>query len=525
MVLKPDNILGGRWKIGNLLGEGAHGKVYTVSAANPDVKQFQGDLELVVKCIPYGKNLPKKKAKEQEKISNTLNMERDLLAPGQLLQTFKYRPKVPMKYYYGKDENEGVLYLVMENIKGGTLGQLATKNPLPTPFSIATIGLQILDGLIWLHSKGWLFIDIKPENFMLRGEEIVFIDYGLAERYLTSKGHRENISTDFAGTTSYISLSVHQGSLASRRDELESLCYVMIALASENKLPWSNGKSIKECCDIKETCDIQALCTNCGCFELTEIIRISRACAYEQTPDYERVRAILTSMKNRVEAPTMPMMKQKQGKRKISSSDSLISDPNPMVKESLKQATTSSKSVTSVVDRIATTSKEKGNVVQEQEKAAPPTKKVIIRRTNAVSSPPPVQSPPPATRSGVAGVQSPSAPFSLLLRVTAGPHSGDCFMIRSTDALPGSNGHIERLLGGLLDSHLLLDGDAAAINSQCALLWLRRPDGRLDVCLQERGAAGSTLNGRPLRRKRWSAVQAGDVIGIGGSEVRLELSK
>jgi serine/threonine protein kinase len=42
--------------------------------------------------------------------------------------------------------------------------------------NIARLGLQILDGLRWIHQKGYLFIDVKPDNFMLKGDFLYFVD-------------------------------------------------------------------------------------------------------------------------------------------------------------------------------------------------------------------------------------------------------------------------------------------------------------------------------------------------------------
>lgn len=53
------------------------------------------------------------------------------------------------------------------------------KEEIPDTKSVANIGLQMLDGLAWLHRKGLLFIDVKPDNFMLNGLELFFVDYGL----------------------------------------------------------------------------------------------------------------------------------------------------------------------------------------------------------------------------------------------------------------------------------------------------------------------------------------------------------
>ena len=155
------------------------GKVYSVEAVNAsNVESF----EMVAKCIPYGEGLPKKLAKEQLRISNTLNHERNLLAPGLTLTQFQYRPRLPRSSYHGRDTTHGVVYLIMERLDCDLKGWM-TRQPKPSIADIAIVGLQILDGLKWLHAKGWLFVDIKPDNFMLRGQEAIFVDCKIFELY------------------------------------------------------------------------------------------------------------------------------------------------------------------------------------------------------------------------------------------------------------------------------------------------------------------------------------------------------
>jgi hypothetical protein len=72
--------------------------------------------------------------------------------------------------------------LIMEHLDhdlmhwaSGSSGK-ARKGSGPSLSEIARVGVQILDGVEWLHKKGWLFVDFKPDNFMFRGDDIVFID-------------------------------------------------------------------------------------------------------------------------------------------------------------------------------------------------------------------------------------------------------------------------------------------------------------------------------------------------------------
>ena len=175
--LASGTIIGRHWKIQRTLGKGACGIVYEVTTETASLlSMLDRSISYVAKCIPYGHGLTAKKKKDQERVSNTLNKEMNLLAPGKLLTYFKFRPKIPSMHYHGRDELNHVNFLILEKLDGGDLIAWSKKRPVPTVQEIAGIGLQILEGLEWLHSKGWLFIDIKPDNFMFRGDQIVFID-------------------------------------------------------------------------------------------------------------------------------------------------------------------------------------------------------------------------------------------------------------------------------------------------------------------------------------------------------------
>jgi serine/threonine protein kinase len=164
----PNNtVIGGRWKTVRLVGAGACAQVYSVTAANGPAVEY----DIVAKVVPYAKGKGKID-KEQERICNTLNYEYMMYVG--LLNGFPYVPRVPAKFY-GNDDNNRLRYLVMEKLDRD-LESAANDSQMLTPNEIGGFGIQILDGLQWIHNKNYLFVDVKPANFMLKGSRLYFVD-------------------------------------------------------------------------------------------------------------------------------------------------------------------------------------------------------------------------------------------------------------------------------------------------------------------------------------------------------------
>lgn len=152
-----------------MVGEGACAKVYEVNTVN---KSTELPYDVVAKCIPLGKPGGKSiKDKELTRICNTLHYEYTLYC--NILFDFEYAPRRPERFY-GNDVATNTRYLVMERLQTDLSG-LARSTDL-TPADIGRLGLQVLGGLRALHLKSYLFIDVKPENFMLKNDELYFVD-------------------------------------------------------------------------------------------------------------------------------------------------------------------------------------------------------------------------------------------------------------------------------------------------------------------------------------------------------------
>jgi serine/threonine protein kinase len=149
---------------------------------------------------------------------------------------------IPEIYTYAQDG--GFRVLVME-LLGPSLSELFSyqydRFSLKT---VAMLAIKAISAIELLHSKGILHRDIKPGNFVMgrgvHGNDIYLIDYGLASPYIDSQGHHIPFSTHarFHGTDKYASINNHKKIEPSRRDDLESLGYVLLYFISGN-LPWS----------------------------------------------------------------------------------------------------------------------------------------------------------------------------------------------------------------------------------------------------------------------------------------------
>ena len=120
------------------------------------------------------------------------------------------------------------------------------------------LATQMLTLVEQIHAYGIIHRDLKPANFLLKTNaqqisELYLIDFGLAKSFLDDKDRHLSIKTNehIVGTQRYMSINTHQGLTASRRDDLESIGYIMLFLY-HGQLSWQNQNSISQVVELKQ---------------------------------------------------------------------------------------------------------------------------------------------------------------------------------------------------------------------------------------------------------------------------------
>jgi serine/threonine protein kinase len=143
---------------------------------------------------------------------------------------------------------DDVLIMVME-LLGQNLEDLftyCTKNF--TLKTILMITIQLIERIKHVHDNNYIHRDIKPQNFLVgkdsTAKTIYILDFGLAKRYRDEHTHihiplKEN--RNLTGTARYASCNAHNGLEQSRRDDMESIAYVILYFF-KGKLPWQGLK-------------------------------------------------------------------------------------------------------------------------------------------------------------------------------------------------------------------------------------------------------------------------------------------
>lgn len=150
----------------------------------------------------------------------------------------------------GFDEELGVPFLVMDLMRGVDLRRfLEERGPL-SPLAAAAIGLQVLEGLSFLHQKNLVHRDIKPANLFLEelGTEVraVLCDLGIAKQVEQDEVDPTLTSTDsVVGSVKYMPPEYVQAKVFDVRSDIYSLNAALYE-ATGGRAVWYGHRSSAE---------------------------------------------------------------------------------------------------------------------------------------------------------------------------------------------------------------------------------------------------------------------------------------
>ena len=259
-----------KYKAIKKLGEGSFGKVYKA--------EYNGENYAI-------------KMEHKTKEQGLLELEATIMS-------YLKGPNIPYikSYGYSGDFNVLVMQLLDKSLE-----DLINKYSTFSSKTVAMLGYQMVNILQYIHDRHIIHRDIKPDNFVMGAKEdnakLYILDFGLAKKYRSS---RTLIQCPYikkkklTGTARYASIHALEAYEQSRRDDLESVGYVLMYFLRGN-LPWQGLKvrskedRYKKILERKKETSSEDLCKNYP-HEFFEYVDYTRNLEYEENPDYDFLR-------------------------------------------------------------------------------------------------------------------------------------------------------------------------------------------------------------------------------------------
>lgn len=272
--------VGNKYRLGRKIGSGSFGEIYL--GAN-----VQTNEEVAIK------------------LENVKTKHPQLLYESKLYRILQGGTGIPNVRWFGVEGDYNVLVM---DLLGPSLEDLF--NFCSRKFSLKTVLMladQMINRIEFVHSKSFLHRDIKPDNFLMglgrRANQVYIIDFGLAKKYRDTTTHqhipyREN--KNLTGTARYASMNTHLGIEQSRRDDLESLGYVLMYFL-RGSLPWQGLKAgnkkqkYDKISEKKVATSIEALCRSYPT-EFASYFHYCRSLRFDDKPDYAYLKRIFRDL-------------------------------------------------------------------------------------------------------------------------------------------------------------------------------------------------------------------------------------
>lgn len=262
--------LGKRYRLGRKIGSGSFGDIY------------------LGVDIPTGEELA-------IKLESVKTRHPQLHYESKLYYVMRGGIGIPNIRWFGVEGNYNVLIM---DLLGPSLEDLF--NYCGRQFGLKTVCMlaeSLISRIEYINEKNFIHRDVKPDNFLIgtgRHSNVIYaIDFGLAKRYRhpkTAAHIRYKEHKHLTGTPRYASVNNHLGIEQSRRDDLESLGFVIMYFL-RGSLPWqglrANTKKQKyqKILEKKLATPFKLLCKGFP-REFCMYLEYCRQLRFEDKPDY-----------------------------------------------------------------------------------------------------------------------------------------------------------------------------------------------------------------------------------------------
>jgi serine/threonine-protein kinase len=211
-------VLGGRFVVGDVIGEGGMGAVYD------GVDRATGD-QVAIKVV-------------QATSSRTLDALRRFADEASAAAAIVH-PAVVRMIDIGISD-EGLLFQAQELIRGESLARRLSR--AWRPGDAARLGAVLCDALAAVHAVGVVHRDVKPENAMLTAAApgLKLLDFGIAKLHAAVQGHGRGDGTDtmtrtgmVVGTPAYMAPEQALGTAVTDRADVYAVGAILFRLLTE----------------------------------------------------------------------------------------------------------------------------------------------------------------------------------------------------------------------------------------------------------------------------------------------------
>nr|ABK24232.1 unknown [Picea sitchensis] len=272
--------VGNKYRLGRKIGSGSFGEIYLGT-------NIQSNEEVAIK------------------LENVKTKHPQLVYEAKLYRLLQGGTGIANVRWFGVEGDYNVLVM---DLLGPSLEDLfnfcSRKLSLKTVLMLAD---QMINRIEFVHSRCFLHRDVKPDNFLMglgrRANQVYVIDFGLAKKYRDPVSHqhipyREN--KNLTGTARYASMNTHLGIEQSRRDDLESLGYVLMYFL-RGSLPWQGLKAgtkkqkYEKISEKKVATPIEVLCKTYPS-EFASYFHYCRSLRFDDRPDYAYLKRIFRDL-------------------------------------------------------------------------------------------------------------------------------------------------------------------------------------------------------------------------------------